>query len=71
MLQFEGQQDLFLFLDNAVEKLYSYPKKFRKECGNISNEYILLIDVVEHYGGTFYPHPTLLAMAKSSNRTEK
>jgi hypothetical protein len=24
MLQFEGQQDLFLSLDDAVEKLYSY-----------------------------------------------
>ena len=51
MLQFEGQQDPFLSLDDAVEKLYSYRQGSEKSVEVYRDEYILLINVVEHYGG--------------------
>ena len=71
MLQFKGQQDLFLSLDDAVEKLYSYRQRPEKSVEVFRDEYILLIDVVERYGGTFSPHPTLITIAEGSDKAEK
>jgi hypothetical protein len=71
MLQFEGQQDIFLSLDDAVEKLYSYRQGPDKSIDVFRDEYILLIEVVEHYGGIFRPHPALLDIAKGSSEAAK
>ena len=71
MLQFEGQHDLVLSLDDAVEKLYSYRQGPDKSVEVFRDEYILLIDVVEHYGGIFYPHSTLLQQAKGDSEAAK
>ena len=71
MLQFEGQNNLFLSLDDAVEKLYSYRQGTEKSVETFRDEYILLFDVVEHYGGAYHPHSTLLATAEGDTETAK
>jgi hypothetical protein len=71
MLQFEGQNDPFLSLDDAVEKLYSYRQGSNKSVQTLRDKYILLVDVVKHYGGAYHPHPALLAAAKGETATAK
>jgi hypothetical protein len=65
------RDNLFLSLDNAVEKHYSYQQGSEKSVEMSRDEYILFVDVVKHYGGAYLPHLTLLAMAPGDNVAAK
>jgi hypothetical protein len=62
MLRFEGQQSLFLSLDDAMSNLFLFRQGPDMSLFTYKTEFENLVDVFEHYGGTIGAYPALIAL---------
>jgi hypothetical protein len=65
MLQFEGQKSLFLSISDAVRNFAVF-RQNEMTLTDYKNEYEILIDVFEHYGGVIGGFPKLVEMVDDS-----
>jgi hypothetical protein len=71
MMRFESKSKPMWSLNEAVLKLYAYRQGHDTTMQVFRAEFTTLLDIVEHYGGTWAPHPKLMEDVAGRTDEEK